>query len=328
MQNAQTATAIRFLNSPDAEGNSRNQPKLFDPSIIGDPQAARDLITKILESSTEYSVIATDLNGKIVLWNEGARRLYGYEPGEVVGKMNSSALHTLADVEAGLPQKMMKDAVRCGKFEGILTRRRKNGEQFIARVVFTPGYDAAGTLIGYLLISNDISKEAQYVRSLIEASLDPFVTISAEGKITDVNEATVKVTGIVRETLIGTAFSNYFTESGKAQEGYRQVLAKGRVTDYPLTIRHVNGALTDVLYNASVYRDEHENVLGVFAAARDVTVQKQIEAQLVDTRAKEMERLAELERFQKLTMGRELRMIELKKEIADLKKNAAPAEAA
>ena len=75
MQNAQTATAIRFLNSLDAEGNSRNQPKLFDPSIIDDPQAARDLITNILESSTEYSVVAKDLNGKIILWNEGARRL-------------------------------------------------------------------------------------------------------------------------------------------------------------------------------------------------------------------------------------------------------------
>jgi hypothetical protein len=95
------------------------------------------------------------------------------------------------------------------------------------------------------------------------------------------------------------------------------------VTDYPLTIRHVNGKQTDVLYNASVYRNESGNVLGIFAAARDVTAQKHAEAQIADQRAKEMERLAELERFQKLTMGRELRMIELKKEIEDLKKKVA-----
>jgi hypothetical protein len=75
-----------------------------------------------------------------------------------------------------------------------------------------------------------------------------------------------------------------------------------------------------VLYNASVYRNERGNVLGVFAAARDVTAQKLAEAQIADQRGKELERLAELERFQKLTMGRELRMIELKKEIEDLKK--------
>jgi len=109
---------------------------------------------------------------------------------------------------------------------------------------------------------------------LIEASLDPLVTISATGKILDVNEASVKVTGVPREKLIDTDFSDYFTEPKKAQEGYRQVFEKGFVADYPLTIRHKNGNLTDVLYNASVYKDDKGNVLGVFAAARDVTEQK------------------------------------------------------
>ena len=164
---------------------------------------------------------------------------------------------------------------------------------------------------------------SQYARSLIEASLDPLVTISGEGKITDVNEATTRVTGVPREKLIGADFSNYFTEPERAREGYRQVFAKGMVKDYPLTIRHADGALTDVLYNASIYRDEHGTVLGVFAAARDVTAQKRAEAQIAEQRAKELERLAELERFQQLTMGRELRMIELKQEIEDLKKRVA-----
>src|SRR5579862_1538441 len=117
----------------------------------------------------------------------------------------------------------------------------------------------------------------QYARSLIEASLDPLVTISVDGKITDVNEATVKVTGLLREKLIGTDFSNYFTEPERAREGYQRVFAQGSVTDYPLTIRHIDGRLTDVLYNASVYRDSLGNVLGVFAAARDVTERKRAE---------------------------------------------------
>ncbi|MBI3935106.1 MAG: PAS domain S-box protein, partial [Acidobacteria bacterium] len=123
---------------------------------------------------------------------------------------------------------------------------------------------------------------------------------------------------------IGTDFSNYFTEPEKAREGYRQVFAKGSVTDYPLTIRHGDGQLTDVLYNASVYRDARGNVLGVFAAARDVTAQRRAEGQVAEQRARELERLAELERFQKLTVGRELKMIELKKEIEELKRKVAP----
>ena len=178
-------------------------------------------------------------------------------------------------------------------------------------------------------MSTDISKEklaekqlhsaAQYARSLIEASQDPLVTISPEGKITDANEATIRVTGVERGRLVGTDFADYFTEPDRARESYRQVFAQGSVTGYPLTIRHTGGDLTDVLYNASLYRDTDGNALGVVAAARDVTAQKQAEREVARQRARELDRLAELERFQKLTVGRELRMIELKKEIEDLR---------
>lgn len=117
----------------------------------------------------------------------------------------------------------------------------------------------------------------QYAHSLIEAILDPLVTISPDGKIIDVNEAAVRVTGVSRDELIGSDFSIYFTEPEKAREGYQQVLSKGFVSDYPLTIQHKDGKLTDVLYNASVYKDAAGNVLGVFAVAREVTEQKRLE---------------------------------------------------
>jgi len=80
----------------------------------------------------------------------------------------------------------------------------------------------------------------------MEASLDSLVIISPEGKITDLNEAAIKATGAARETLIGTDFSNYFTEPEMVREGYRRVFAKDLVTDYPPTIRHKDGRLTEV----------------------------------------------------------------------------------
>ena len=160
-------------------------------------------------------------------------------------------------------------------------------------------------------------------RSLIEASLDPLVTVSPEGKIMDVNEAAVKVTGVTRDNLIGTDFWNYFTEPEKAREAYQQAFARGFVTDYPLTIRHTEGRLSHVLYNASVYKDASGKVLGVVAAARDVSPLRKAEVELAEQRSRELERLAELERFQKLTVGRELKMIELKKEVADLTRRLA-----
>src|SRR5262249_52496971 len=86
--------------------------------------------------------------------------------------------------------------------------------------------------------------------------------------------------GVPRDKLIGTDFSDYFTEPQKAKEGYKLVFAKGQVSDYPLTLRNKNGKLIQVLFNASVYRDEKGNVLGAVAAARDITVLKQTEEKI------------------------------------------------
>ena len=124
------------------------------------------------------------------------------------------------------------------------------------------------------------TKTQQYTRSLIEASLDPLITISTEGKITDMNEALANITGQTREDLTGSDFFNYFTEPQKAREVYQEVFAKGSVADSPLTIRHINGRLTDVLFNGSVYRNGKGKVSGVVIVARDVTDQKRIATEL------------------------------------------------
>ncbi len=123
-------------------------------------------------------------------------------------------------------------------------------------------------------------RASAYNRSLIEASLDPLVTIAPDGKITDVNNATEKATGRSRQQLIGTDFSDYFTDPGKARAGYEQVFREGLIRDYELEIRRRDGHLTPVLYNASVYRDEAGRVIGVFAAARDISERKRAEEEI------------------------------------------------
>lgn len=125
-------------------------------------------------------------------------------------------------------------------------------------------------------------QESQYARSLIEASLDPLFTISPEGKITDINNASVGITETTRENLIGTDFFEYFTEPKKAREIYKQVFAEGFVADFPLTIR--DGKLTEVLFNGSVYKDDSGKVIGVVVVARDITDHKRIENELKDAK--------------------------------------------
>ena len=88
------------------------------PATADGEQSA--FLHNILESSTEYSIIGKDLTGKIELWNAGARRIYGYAPEEVIGKANSSVLHTPEDIAAGKPKEIMAAALQAGKWEGTL----------------------------------------------------------------------------------------------------------------------------------------------------------------------------------------------------------------
>jgi PAS domain S-box-containing protein len=171
-----------------------------------------------------------------------------------------------SDDEVRLLADLARDVAR-----GITILRLRGKEEELAV--------AARDIAQRKLAEEAANRANRYNRSLIEAALDPLVTIGPDGKITDVNEATLAVTGRRRAELIGTDFSDYFTDPEAARRGYREVFAKGSVTDYPLTIRAWDGKLTDVLYNASVYKDEEGNVLGVFAAARDITTLRLLEEQ-------------------------------------------------
>ena len=123
-------------------------------------------------------------------------------------------------------------------------------------------------------------EKVHYTRSLIETSIDPLVTISPAGTIEDVNEATVRATGLPRGSLQGQDFADFFTEPERARLGYQRAFQRGSVRDYPLTLRHVSGSLMPVLYNASTYRNAQGDVLGVYAAARDISELKLMEEQL------------------------------------------------
>lgn len=130
------------------------------------------------------------------------------------------------------------------------------------------------------IAEEELQSANAYNRSLIEASIDPMVMIGPEGRILDLNGATEMITGRKREELVGTDFSTYFTEPDQARAGYRQAFREGLVRDYPLELRRVDDHVTSVLYNASVYNDIHGQVVGVFAAARDITERKRAEAEV------------------------------------------------
>ncbi|HKW24396.1 MAG TPA: PAS domain S-box protein [Terriglobales bacterium] len=250
------------------------------------------------------AIVVRDLQGHILFWNRGAAETYGWTAEEASGRLIHELLRTtstrpLADVEAAVQQE--------GEWEGELQHIIRDGRTIVVASRCSLQRDHHGAPASILEINRDITERKRleeelrarqaYTRSLIEASLDPLVTIAADGKITDVNSATETVTGCVRQELIGTDFCNYFTEPEKARTGYQQVFAEGLVQDYPLVIRHRFGRVTDVVYNASIFRNEAGDAVGVFAAARDITERKRLEDSLRQRTLELENSVAELEAF-------------------------------
>ena len=238
--------------------------------------------------NTGTATVIVDEDATIVLANRQFERLTGFSRSEIEGKKK----WTEFVLEEDIPK--VKLLSRAG---GKHSRTPSDGCEF--RIANTSG-DILNVLANVAAIPStkrnvmsllDISKlkkaererrEASlYARSLIEASIDPLITISADGKIMDVNSAAEATTGVPRLDLVGSDFADYFTEPEKAQEVYQEVFSKGMVRDYTLAIRHVSGLVTEVLYNASLYRSESGDIQGVLAVARDITERVEAEKKIL-----------------------------------------------
>src|ERR1700756_1102972 len=183
-----------------------------------------------------------------------------------------------------------------------LTYIRKDGSRFPAVVSVTALRDARDAIIGYLLIGTDntarklveaeqkkldqrLRDQQFYTRSLIESNIDALMTTDPSGIITDVNKQMEALTGCTRDELIGAPFKSYFTDPERAEAGIKLVLSEKKVTDYELTACARDGKQTVVSYNATTFYDRGRTLQGVFAAARDVTERKRVEAELQQAKA-------------------------------------------
>src|SRR6187551_3027214 len=276
---------------------------------------ARALQTAIF-NSVNFSSIATDANGVIQIFNVGAERMLGYtaaevmnqitpadisDPQEVIARAKALSLELATLITPGFEALVFK-ASRGIEDIYELTYFRKDGSRFPAVVSVTALRDAQDTIIGYLLIGTDntarqlveaeqkkldqrLRDQQFYTRSLIESSIDALMTTDPSGIITDVNKQMEALTGCTRDEVIGAPFKSYFTDPERAEAAIKRVLAEKKVTDYELTARARDGKQTVVSYNATTFYDRNRTLQGVFAAARDVTERKRVEAELQQAKA-------------------------------------------
>ncbi len=248
----------------EAPPPDRPEQVISSPQVSGYERYIEEIqarLYSILDSVDAY-IFVSDLDSYDILYiNEEGRNIFG----NVIGQKCHTCMYDNADspcsfctnkfiLEKTDPTGLMK-----GEFIHPKTGR---------------WYDCRGRA------RDELIQASRYHRTLIETSPDPLITIGRDGKITDVNTATETVSGYTRSELVGTDFSEYFTEPEEARAGYLMVFEKGEVRDYPLAIRKKDGAIIDVLYNASVYLNEMGEIAGVFTTARDITERKKVEKKL------------------------------------------------
>jgi PAS domain S-box-containing protein len=263
------------------------------------------------------AVVIVDADGRFSYTNKRALELYGCDYVGLDVAARTARVWTLKpDGTPFKPEEMpVSESLRTGRAvrDVEMTIHRPDGTGIPVVVGSAPLHDLAGAIVAAVVVFDDISDRKRtedamrqlnvelehrvadrtaeivaagaYNRRLIEASLDPLVTIGPDGTITDANIATETITGRSRGDLIGTDFSDYFTEPERARAAYQQAFREGVVRDYPLDVRHRDGRVTPVNYNATVYRDEHGHVTGVFAAAHDVTERVRNERALAERAA-------------------------------------------
>ncbi|MBI5611162.1 MAG: PAS domain S-box protein [Deltaproteobacteria bacterium] len=272
-----------------------------------------DALQAAILNSASFSSIATDANGVIQIFNAGAERMLGWSAAEVVNRITPAEISDPDELVARATSLSRQFATPIAPgFEALvfkaargiediyeLTQIRRDGSQFPAVVSVTALRDPGDAIIGYLLVGTDNTVRKQiederaklderlrdqhfYARSLIESNIDALMTTDLRGIITDLNTQTEALTGRTRDELIGAPFKSCFTDPQRAEACIRQALTDGKVTNYELTVRHLQGDEAVVSYNATILYDRDRKLRGVFATARDVTASKKLDQVLLE----------------------------------------------
>jgi PAS domain S-box-containing protein len=286
---------------------------------------ARAYAERLIEDAPD-PVFVSDLEGKILQANEAVSQLLGFRQDEVV---EQSVARFISPEETREFTAALREVVERGVTRNaVLNPLSASGEIIPTSLNASALRDSEGNVIGAIGVLRDmreLDKARAYAESLIENAPDPVFVSDLEGKILQTNEAVSQLLGFRQDEVVEQSLSRFISpeETREFTAALREVVEHGVTRNARLNPRSASGEVIPTTLNASALRDSDGNVIGAIGILRDMRAYEEVVRDLEQSRTELQEKILDLEKFEEVVVGRELKMIALEKELEGLQQEVA-----
>jgi PAS domain S-box-containing protein len=278
---------------------------------------ARAYAESLIENAPD-PVFVSDLEGKILQANDAVSQMLGFRKDEVV---EQSLSRFISEDETREFTAALREVVERGVTRNaVLNPRAATGEVIPTSLNASALRDAEGNVIGAIGVLRDmreLDKARAYAESLIKNAPDPVFVSDLEGKILEANDAVSELLGFRRDEVVEQSLSRFISEEETREftAALREVVERGVTRNARLNPRAATGEVIPTSLNASALRDAEGNVIGAIGVLRDMRAYEDVVRDLERSKTELQEKILDLEKFEEVVVGRELKMIALEKEL-------------
>jgi PAS domain S-box-containing protein len=286
---------------------------------------ARAYAERLIEDAPD-PVFVSDLDGKILQANEAVSALLGFRQDEVV---EQSVARFISPEETREFTAALREVVERGVTRNaVLNPRSASGEVIPTSLNASALRDSDGNVIGAIGVLRDmreLDKARAYAESLIENAPDPVFVSDLEGKILQANDAVSQLLGFRKDEVVEQSLSRFISaeETKEFTDAIREVVEHGVTRNARLNPRSAAGEVIPTTLNASALRDSEGSVIGAIGILRDMRAYEEVVRDLEQSRTELQEKILDLEKFEEVVVGRELKMIALEKELEGLQQEVS-----
>jgi PAS domain S-box-containing protein len=248
-------------------------------------------LNSILDSSTEYAIMALDFFGKIIEFNRGAERIFGWKKEEVLNNKNISITIVPEDRDRELQKEISNRTRTEGVCDLEMDRVRKNGERFPAHSTMTAIMGPSGRVTGFVEIVRDITstktlerelqETKEFLENIMESSVDGIVTTDLSGKVTYLNRAMEELLKYRRDEVLGTHISRIYVKGIQEARHIMDLLRRNeRAENYEMEVTSKDGDVLAILTSIFLLRNGDNRVIGTAGIFKNITEQQRLETEL------------------------------------------------